>query len=467
MKKSFLFLSCLFFFSSGTFVAQTPAALSAFLKKTNLSHAAVSFKAVDLSAKKIIASYNENVSLTPASSLKIVTTATALDLFGENFYFETPLCYDGSILDSILYGNLYIKGSGDPTLGSEFMPEDKEYFLKKWLVAIKEAGIKRISGRIIVLDQLFGYEGVSPKWLWEDMGTYYAPGVYGISVFDNMYRIYLQSFEPGGKTSILYTDPMINHLQLRNEIKASRDLSDEAAVSGLPFSNEMRLYGTIPANKSSFVVKGAIPDPGLFLANYLHDYLQKNGIFIEGQATTYRLNPVSPSEEKELEVVRSVDLASIIQGINVRSDNLYAEHIYKVLTVLDSIDISKYWQEKGLDSSALFMVDGSGISPKNALSAGFLVDLLIYMNEQSGKSSIFRQSLPLAGKEGTVASFLKNTFLSGKARLKSGSMSNVQSYSGYIESKGRQYAIALIVNNFTGKRADLRKEIEQLFIKLF
>ena len=467
MRKSALFLFCLLFFSSGTFVAQTPAALSAFLKKKNLLHAAVSFKAIDLTTKKILASCNENMSLTPASNLKIVTTATALDLLGENFCFETSLCHDGFIRNSTLYGNLYVKGSGDPTLGSEFMPDDKEHFLEKWLAAIKEAGIKRISGRIIVLDQLFGYEGVSPKWLWEDMGTYYAPGVYGISVFDNMYRIYLQSFEPGDATSILYTDPLINHLQLRNEIKASGDLPDEAAVFGLPFSNEMRLYGTIPANKSSFVVKGAIPDPGLFLANYLHDYLQKNGIFIESQATTYRLQPVSPNEEKELGIVRSPALASIIQGINVRSDNQYAEHIHKVLTVLDSVDIPNYWEEKGLDSSALFMVDGSGISPKNALSAGFLIDLLTYMNEQSGKSNVFRQSLPIAGKEGTVASFLKNTSLNGKARLKSGSMSNVQSYSGYIESKGKRYAVALIVNNFTGKRADLRKEIEQLFVNLF
>jgi D-alanyl-D-alanine carboxypeptidase/D-alanyl-D-alanine-endopeptidase (penicillin-binding protein 4) len=467
MKKSAVFLFCLLFFNSETFFAQTPAALSAFLKKKNLSHAAVSFKAVDLSTKKTIASCNENMSLTPASSLKIVSTATALDYLGENFCFETPLCCDGFIRKSTLYGNLYIKGSGDPSLGSEFMPDDKERFLNEWLTAVKDAGIERISGRIIVLDQLFGYEGVSPKWLWEDMGTYYAPGVYGISVFDNMYRIYLQSFAPGDETSILYTDPLINHLQLRNEVKASDDLPDETAVFGLPFSNEMRLYGTIPANKSSFVVKGAIPDPGLFLANYFHDYLQKNGILIEGQPTTYRLHPVTPDKEKELGVVRSADLASIIQGVNVRSDNQYAEHIYKVLTVLDSVDISNYWEEKGLDSSALFMVDGSGVSPKNALSSGFLIDLLIYMNERSGKSTVFRQSLPVAGKEGTVASFLKNTPLNGKARLKSGSMSNVQSYSGYIESKGKRYAVALIVNNFTGKRADLRKEIEQLFVKLF
>ena len=466
MKKRILLLA-LVLISRFALYAQTPYSFISFLKNRNLAHASVSFKAIDLSTERIVVSHQDNMSLTPASNLKLVTTATALELLGSMFYFETSLLYDGNIQDNTLYGNLYIKGSGDPTLGSEFITDDKESFMREWLKALHNIGIRRITGNIIALDQLFGYEGVSRKWLWEDIGTHYAPGIYGINVFDNMYRIYMQSSNSDNLTTVLYTEPQINNLQITNDIKASGDSSDDASVFGLPFSNEMRLYGTIPAYQSSYVVKGAIPDPGLLLANYFSDFLRKNGIIVEGKATTYRLDPVTPIVEKIVSSVRSVDLASIIQTINVRSHNLYAEQLYKVLTELNSIDIQEFWRNRGLDSEGLFMYDGSGISPQNAISTGFLIDLLIYMYKKSGYSDTFYQSLPVAGVNGTVASFLRNTPLSGKARLKSGSISNVQSYSGYIENNGKVYVVSLIINNFTGERSDLQKEIERLFVRLF
>jgi D-alanyl-D-alanine carboxypeptidase/D-alanyl-D-alanine-endopeptidase (penicillin-binding protein 4) len=440
-----------------------PAALNIFLRSKSVKHAAVSFEMVDLSTGKKIAAHNANMALTPASNMKMVTTATALELLGKNFYFETPLSYDGVIQNNILEGNLYIKGSGDPTLGSEFLEDDKEWFLRAWLAGIRRAGIKHISGNVIVLDQLYGYEGISPKWLVEDLGNYYAPGIYGISVFDNMYRVYLQSFNSGSVTSVLYTEPAMEDLQFTNTVTASLSNSDDAYISGTPFSNQRRLYGSIPVNRSSFAVKGDIPDPGLFLANYFRAYLQKNDIDVSGEATTYRLVPEEPKAQQELAVVRSPDLASIIRVVNVRSNNHYAEHLYKLLTIKDSIDIPAYWKAKGLDTPALFMYDGSGTSPANALSAGFLVQLLKYMD---GKGKDFYYSLPLAGKEGTVASFLKGTSLEGKARIKSGSITNVQSYSGYIEKGNKRYAFSIIVNNFTGKRRDLKHEMEKLLVGL-
>jgi D-alanyl-D-alanine carboxypeptidase/D-alanyl-D-alanine-endopeptidase (penicillin-binding protein 4) len=468
MKIYFLFISFLLFVENIQLVGQVQsAALNTFLQSENLKHAAVGFKAIDLTTGKTIASYNESMALTPASNMKIVTTATALDLLGENFYYETPIVYDGSIRNSVLNGNLYIKGSGDPTLGSEFIEKDKEAFLKEWLVAINRAGIKRISGNIIALDQLFGYEGVSSKSLWEDMGNYYAAGVYGISVFDNMYRVYLQSFAPGSETNVLFTEPQMEEIRFTNEVKASVSNKDESFISGIPFSNARRLYGKIPANRSSFAVKGDIPDPGLFLAQYFRSYLQKNGIEVDGKATTFRLHPLFPEKEQMLGSVRSKHLASIVRVTNVRSNNQYAEALYKELSISKNINIVDYWKEKGLDSNALIMFDGSGLSPLNAVSAGFLIDILVYMDRKTGKSGAFYQSLPLVGKEGTVASFLKNTSLDGKARLKSGGFTNVQSYSGYIEKGNKRYAISLIVNNFTGNRADLRKQIEKLLLGVF
>ena len=448
-------------------IAQTPQVLKVFTQKENLSHAGIGFKAVDLTTGKVIASYNEDMSLTPASTMKIVTTSTALEVLGSSCFYSTHLFYDGILEDSVLKGNLYIEGSGDPSLGSEFSEKGKDVFIDNFLSGIREEGIKSIEGNIVVLDQLFGYDGVSPKYLWEDLGNYYASGIYGISIFDNMYRVYLQSFDPDSETTVLYMEPEIEAIQFTNEITAGSTNSDNSAILGTPFSYNRRLYGTIPPNKTSFAVRGDIPDPGLFLAQYFVSSLQKQGIEVKGEALTYRINPQIPQERKEIAVNNSNNLASLTRVVNVRSNNHYAEHLYKTLQLTKEIDIPVYWKSKGLDSSALFMFDGSGISPANAISAGFLTDILVYMNKKSGKSGAFYKSLPIAGKEGTVASFLKSTPLAGKARVKSGSITNVQSYAGYVEKDDKRYAFAIIVNNFTGKRADVRKEIEQLLVGLF
>jgi len=467
IKRKILLLNVMFIVSIVIVSAQKPAALDGFLQSKGLTHAAISFKAVDLSDGKTIASFNEKMAVIPASNMKIVTTATALDTLGDNFRFQTALTYDGTINNSVLDGNLYLKGSGDPTLGSEFMIGDKEGFLRDCLTALRKVGIKSIDGDIIVLDQLFGYEGISPTWLLEDLNSYYAPGIYGISIFDNTYRIYLQSYKPGTRVKIRSVSPEIPGLHLTNELKASKSSGDRSRIDGLFSSLEKRLYGTIPANRTNYIIKGTIPDPGSFLADYLYKFLEKNDITIKGRATTFRLAQKLPENDQVITIIQSPRLPAIVRETNVESNNHYAEHLYHKLLTLDSLNISDYWERRGLDGSSLFMADGSGLSPTDAVTADFLTDILIYMYEKTGTMGSFYQSLPIAGKEGTVASFLKKTPLVGKVRLKSGSISRVQSYSGYVEDGNNHYAFSLIVNNFSGKRADLRKAIEELLVGLF
>jgi len=467
IKRKILLLNVMFIVSTVIISAQKPAALEKFLQSKGLTHAAVSFKAVDLSNGETIASFNEKMALIPASNMKIVTTATALDTLGDGFRYESQLTYDGLIKDSVLDGNLYFKGSGDPTLGSEFMIGDKEGFLRDCLTALQKTGIKSIEGDIVVFDQLFGYEGVSPTWLLEDLNTYYAPGIYGISIFDNTYRIYLQSFAPGTRVKILSISPEIPGLQITNDLKASKTGGDRSRISGQFSSFEKRLYGTIPAKRSTYIVKGSIPDPGLFLADYLFKFLEKNGIVIKGKATTFRFTQQLPENDQFITIIQSPRLPAIVRETNLESNNHYAEHLYQKMLTLDSLSISDYWGRRGLDGESLFMADGSGLSPTNAVTTDFLTGILIYMYKKTGEMGSFYQSLPIAGKEGTVETFLKKTPLEGKVRLKSGSISHVQSYSGYVEDGDRRYVFSLIVNNFSGTRIALRKAMEELLVDLF
>jgi D-alanyl-D-alanine carboxypeptidase/D-alanyl-D-alanine-endopeptidase (penicillin-binding protein 4) len=390
--------------------ARSAASLDDFLKDDNLRHAAVGFKVVNLKSGETVASFNENMSLTPASNMKIVTVAAALITMQPSFRYKTSLLYSGEIKDSILRGDLYIRGVGDPTVGSAFIDRDKNEFLNVWLRAIQDRGIKQVEGDIIALDQLFGYEGYSMKWLLEDIGSAYAQGVYGISIFDNLHS--------------------------REDI---------------------------------------ILDPGLFMAGYFKDFLGSRNISVGGRATTFRMETQAADGEQtdfsvpenltEISSYLSPPLSEIVREINVNSNNHFAEHLYKKLTLIDSLNIKDLFHRAGIDSTALIMWDGSGLSPQNAVSANYITDLLAYMYKNyGGNKGAFYLSLPVAGSEGTVASFLKNTALSGKVRVKSGSMSGVQSFSGYIDKNGLQYAFSLIINNFNGKHKDIRKTIERFLL---
>ncbi len=455
--------------------AQNPA-LKTFLQSSGLKYASVGIQITELETGKNICSHNANMALTPASTLKLITTASALELLGEKYLYKTSLFVDGKVnAQGVLNGNVYIQGAGDPTLGSEYLWTNRELFLKDWLSALQKTGVTSIQGAVVVVDDLYGYEGVSAKWLWEDIGNYFAPGVYGISIFDNTYRLSLKSGVTGTQPEIIGMDPVVRDLKFENHLTAASNSLDSAYIYGIPFSNDRRIYGTIPQHKSDFVIKGDIPDPGLFLADYFTLYLQKNGIDVLGKPTTSRMQLATVVPQQKVVTTVSKSIAEIIRVINVRSNNHYAEHLFYTIgkennpenghyiPVSSVAAIKQYWTSKGMEMRGLTMYDGCGLSPLNAVSASLLTDLLVYMHGKSENKTSFYGSLPEAGKEGTVRSFLQQPEVTG-SKVKSGSISGVQSYAGYLKKGGKYYAFAIIVNHFTGNRATLRNQIEKLLL---
>jgi D-alanyl-D-alanine carboxypeptidase/D-alanyl-D-alanine-endopeptidase (penicillin-binding protein 4) len=166
-------------------------------------------------------------------------------------------------------------------------------------------------------------------------------------------------------------------------------------------------------------------------------------------------------------------LSEIAKITNHQSNNLYAENIYLYLSLQNEknkictngnshIAITSFWSEKGVDTKHLFQVDGSGMSMKNAISPKHIVDILEYMQKKSSHSRAFTESIPIAGKKGTVVNFMKNTPLAGKAHVKSGSMERVQNYAGYIQKGDKWYAFCIMVSNFGGQRSTVIKQISTL-----
>lgn len=455
----------LYFFVCTVFAAH-PAKV--FTNNDLLRKANISITVKDLNTGKILESYRPEYATVPASTLKLITTATALELLGPEFHFRTTLEIDGLITpDSILNGNLYIHGGGDPTLGSAMQGDTA--FLTSWVSSILKAGIKRIKGNIVADATRFDLEGINPKWLWEDMGNYYGAGAYGISYKDNLYTLEFCSGKIGSTPEIVKMIPEIPDFQFQNNLKSTAIGYDSAYFYGAPFSNYRMIYGEIPANRPSFKVKGDIPRPGFLLARDFTKKLQTAGINVSGNPTDV---VVGSQNRRTIYTHFSPELRDIIREINVKSNNHYAEHVFRYLSLItDSIATSrgsvlvirKFWASKSLPVDELFMYDGSGLSPVNAVSSGFMVSLLEYM-DKSPYSKDFRDSLPIAGNTGTLKSFLKNTPLQGKVRAKSGSIHRVKCYAGYINSKGKNYAFSIMVNNPNGTLGETTKKIEEFLL---
>jgi D-alanyl-D-alanine carboxypeptidase/D-alanyl-D-alanine-endopeptidase (penicillin-binding protein 4) len=462
------------------------------LKLEAMRGASFSLMVKEVGSGDVFYAYDGERELTPASVLKLVTSAAALELLGGDYRYETVLEYDGEIVNGVLEGNLYIKGSGDPTLGSSHFMENrsgytpgKNTFMPQWIQAVTKAGIRRITGAVIADERVFDTEGIPMKWVHEDMGSYYGAGSYGISVFDNLYRLYLNTGAPGSTPEIVETVPGMPAIRFHNYLKAASVKTDSCYVVGAPFADDRYLYGVIPANKERYLIRGDIPDPALFLAQYTSDCLRAEGIAIEGSPTCCRILPEENNrtkrERKALATTYSPTLREIVRIVNERSHNLFADALLKTAglqykgkpgEVISSMGkgvevVKAHWRGKGLDISSLRMYDGCGLAAADKVTASFVCDLLCYMRNQSKQSDVFLASLPEAGREGSVANFLKGSPLQGKALLKSGGMGGVRSFAGYITKDGKQYAVAVFVNNYSGESRLMLRRLEKLFVSLF
>ncbi len=463
-------------------VAYPQTSLQRFIDNPALKHASVGVSVVELESGKSVANHDAEKSLTPASLLKLITTATALETLGENYRYKTKITVDADDPSRIL-----VLGGGDPTLGSDSFPDNPYIFFINGTEALTESLSKDREYSILVVDNLFGYDGISPEWTWIDIGNYYAAGAYGISIFDNSYKLVFNTMDRNGRPKILRTEPEIKGLTFQNLLTLNNTGQDNGYIYGVPFGYEKELRGDIPASRSEFVIKGDIPDPGRLVGETLREYLKQAGYRIgaiettrqeylsrsstNGQTPSYRVGNV-------LFTLTSRPLKEIIREVNVESNNHYAEHLIRTIgrhtnsdiyanALAEGVDYTEgYWKGKGIDSTPLIMHDGSGLAPQNAVSAKFLTDMLVYMHNRSNGSTTFLNSLPKAGQEGTLKNFLRDTRLVGKVAAKSGSIGGVQCYAGYLIDGNKKYAFAVMVNKFNGTRSEIRKAIEQLLLGL-
>lgn len=444
-------------------------AIEDFINQPLLRQANIYVLVKESGSGKILAEHDSEKLAVPASITKLITTATALELLGGDFKFETYIETDGQTdSNGTLHGNLYIRGTGDPTLGSHRLGNMN--FINTWIQQIRKYGITRIEGKVIADMSFFDAEAVNSGWIWEDIGNYYAPGICAISYMDNTLNFQLIGGAVGTQPILTKTIPYIPGLVVENHLRTSTTLYDEAYVHGVPFSNTRYLTGNIPANSGLFGLKGDIPNPGLLLAQHLTDRLRDAGIFVRDSAD-YTLK--QGGERQRIFVHQSPELRNIIAEINFKSNNHYAEQLFRYLGSLAQVPsstnssiavIESYWRNRIAYQTEFIQRDGSGLSPMNGIPAKVFVNLLDYMLNKSVHAEDFKNSLPVAGESGTLMSFLNGTSLHGKVHAKSGTTSRVKSYSGYIDANGKRYLFCVIVNNGGGKSKTKQHLIERFLL---
>lgn len=445
-------------------------------KQPEYKNAEINIAVVDLSTHKKMVSFQTAPLVTPASILKMVTTGAALEILGSNYTFKTRLLKTGTLDQGVLTGDIRIVGSGDPSLGSKQLSSNPDGFLADWVEAIKRAGISSIRGNILADPDVYDTEGISPFWLWEDIGNYYATGAYGLNVYDNSFQLSLRSGAVGSKAQVVGVKPLIPGLHIDSHLTAAANNQDSAYLYGAPFQMEMRLFGTMPSQRENFTIRGQIPDPPSLLAGLLYDALLKAGISISGKAVSTRtLTTENAQNAALLFTTSSPPLKQLVRIVHEKSDNFYTECILRCIAAETGLKpasavegirlVRTFWKKQGLDVSSLFMYDACGLSPNNRLSAEFLASVLARIQHLKSAAD-FEASLPLAGREGTVAGFLQGTALEGLARLKSGSNQVVQSYAGYIRKKNKNLAVVLIVNHAQVSRSKIRKDMEHFLLSL-
>ncbi len=406
----------------------------------------------------------DNKAMPPASTQKLLTTGTALNILGKDFKFETSLVIKGKIIDSVLYGDVTIKTNKDPTFGSlKFI----NYPLIDFANALKSQNIKKIKGKILI--ENIEEFNLPSSWPIGDVGNYYGSFPKNVNYKENSYSVFLNSGKFIGDTvTIAEISPFSKKWNIINKLKtAELGTGDQVIIYNLPFSNDIYFSGTVPLNAKNFEVKGSIPDVSNILISEFENILKEKKIEIFHQNVVYDFQ----QQDLKIHKFESPSLDKIIETCNFRSVNFFADGIsnYLVKSSLDTLNnfdilLKRYWQKENLNLSYFNFEDGSGLSPVNFISTSALCSFLSKMTKKRDFNSFF-YSIPVVGKSGTVANLKIPNNAKDKIRAKSGSISSVRNYAGYFtNSKNELFSFSIFINGFNDK---IKEEIKNIYENLF
>jgi D-alanyl-D-alanine carboxypeptidase/D-alanyl-D-alanine-endopeptidase (penicillin-binding protein 4) len=412
-----------------------------------------SIQIVELESGRAVAERNPHMPLAPASNMKLFTTAAAIDMLEPSFEVTTGVYVRGDVdASGTLNGDLKVVGHGDPTIGGRFHDGSATAVLQDWAADLKRAGVKNVTGDLILEYGYMDTEYIHPTWPVDQLVNWYEAPISAFSMQEGCVEVRVLPSR-AGQQCVVQLEPPTNFLDIENSCRTGR---------GLPFitrhrgSNTIVVRGGVPARSGATEVFVTVENPVHYFAAVTNETFQRAGIRIMGKVS---LVARDPRPDWRLVSKHTTPLTILVYVINKKSQNHYAEQVLKMIGAEErqqgswaagTAEVKEWLTTKiGVPAEEFHPVDGSGMSRNNRASANAFISLLRYMWKSPWREE-FVSSLPYTGDpDSKFGNRLKRPPYARQIYAKTGYISGVIGLSGYVHAQsGKVYAFSFIFNRY-------------------
>jgi serine-type D-Ala-D-Ala carboxypeptidase/endopeptidase (penicillin-binding protein 4) len=458
---------------------------------------------------KMLYEQNAEKLFTPASNTKLFTTAAALALIGPDYTFKTSV-ETTAILDTHgrLNGDLVLVGRGDPNLSGRELPYDLRTqrndhpikVLEDLADSLVQKGLKYVDGDIVADDSYFAFERYGEGWSQDDLVWGDGAPVSALAINDNVVFVNILPADRAGERAFVTIVPFADYYHVDNRIMTTpAGTTRRIFFNREPGSTSLTLWGEMPIDDRGANEALAIEDPAAFASALFRRLLEKRGVTVYGRErtrhtelaglSTFSVTATAEARGSESDIPhfgqsnQSLVLASFqskplvedLRVINKVSQNLHAEILLRLLgrqkgtaaTVESGLEVMRGFLTKvGVPSEQYLFYDGSGLSRQNLVTPHAVTWLLTYAWKQPW-STAFRDTLPVAGIDGSLADRLRGTIAQGKVHGKTGSLGGVKTLSGYATTnRGDQVAFSILSNNLNTPSKKVTDAIDDILVQI-
>jgi D-alanyl-D-alanine carboxypeptidase/D-alanyl-D-alanine-endopeptidase (penicillin-binding protein 4) len=459
----------------GIRTSRLAAAVDTVLAGRPFNRAHTAFVARSLTSGEVLYARNGQSWLVPASTVKVLTTVAAAERLGWGFRFETRLVATGPVVGGTLRGDLLVVGTGDPTINPRHGTRASVF--DEWARTLKGLGIRHIAGHVIGDDSAMDDPGWGVGWAWDDLALGYGAAYGALQYNENEAVVTMGPGVTPGAPPVVYVSPSNHGLLLDiRAVTAPPDAARSLSVARVPGTRFLDVTGRAPLGSEPVSAAVAVANPTIFFAGELRATLMRHGILVDGAASDIDEHSDRPfaRDGATLLVDLSPPLSEIAETMLAWSLNGYAETL---LTALDAVPPASAREGlavmrdtltgMGVAPEGYHVVDGSGLSRNDYVSAEALVQALAAAWARPHLRESLLAVLPEAGGTGTMQRRLAGTPAASRVHAKTGSMSNVRGLAGYVRTAADEpLAFAFLCNGFDSQASEIDAAVDGLLLAL-
>jgi D-alanyl-D-alanine carboxypeptidase/D-alanyl-D-alanine-endopeptidase (penicillin-binding protein 4) len=471
-----VFLISAFFFPVHAGTLETiQTRIAQYLKRPGVRSAQWGIEIIDPINHKVVLSVNPEKTFLPASVLKVITTATALEKLGPDFRFRTGVYTDGTLLpDGTVAGDVILVGRGDPNLADPNGELLEKPALQELAEKLRTLGIRQIRGNVIGDDSYFEFTARGKGWTAQDLNSVYGAPVNALSINSNVIWVHARPTQANRLVQVSL-EPQTSYFQVRNlGVTGSSRSQRTLGARVIPGTNRLVLSGTLPAGQN-YSQEIVLERPAEATATLFKEELHRHGIQVDGSVFVNQAGDVAPEVQRHwllLAEHQSPPLIRALEIINKRSLNLHAEMLLRVLGAefggagTDEAGlrvVRSFLEEAGIGvDDRIRLNDGSGLSRENLVTPRFQTSLLLFLSTRP-YFDLFLNTLAVSGTDGTLKHRLVASPTKGVIHAKTGTLGGVATLSGYMTTKsGRSLIFSIFANNIHASMTRVRQTIDEI-----